>query len=124
MAHARAHLLYGEWLAAEHRRADSRRELKSAHELFAASGAEAFATRAARGLGPAGRQTRARRAGGHGGLTDQEAAIARLARDGLTNPEIGARLFISPRTVQYHLHKVFGKLGVSSRTELGVALEE
>jgi DNA-binding CsgD family transcriptional regulator len=126
---ARAHLLYGEWLRSERRRVDAREQLRSAHELFAAMGMEAFARRAARELlatgENAGSVPAAHRAGSNGrGLTDQEAQIAQLAGEGLSNPEIGARLFISPRTVEYHLHKVFRKLGISSRNQLtGVLFE-
>jgi len=90
--------------------------------MLAAMGAEAFARRARRELLATGESARKRTAATRGGLTAQEAQIARLARDGLSNPEIGAQLFISPRTVQYHLHKVFGKLDISSRIELETAL--
>jgi ATP/maltotriose-dependent transcriptional regulator MalT len=100
---ARAHLLYGEWLCREGRRTDARAQLRTAHEMFATMGAEAFAERAERELLAAGETTRKRVAATGGQLTPEEAQIARLARDGLSNAEIGARLFISPRTVQYHL---------------------
>jgi DNA-binding CsgD family transcriptional regulator len=115
---ARAHLLYGEWLRRERRRLDARAELRTAHELFATMGAEAFADRAGRELLATGEPARKRSVETRGKLTPQEAHIARLARDGLSNPEIGVRLFISPRTVEYHLHKVFTKLDISSRNQL------
>ena len=119
---ARAHLVYGEWLRRQRRRLDAREQLGTAHDMLAAMGAEAFAERAARELLATGGTARKVTVGTGSGLTAQEAQIARLARDGLSNPEIGARLFISPRTVEYHLHKVFGKLDISSRTELGGVL--
>jgi DNA-binding CsgD family transcriptional regulator len=116
---ARAHLLYGEWLRRENRRSEAREQLRTAHEMLTASALEAFAGRAARELLAAGEAARSDGAqGATGALTAQEAQIARLARDGLSNPEIGARLFISPRTVEYHLHKVFTKLEISSRNQL------
>jgi len=118
---ARAHLLYGEWLRREKRRLDAREQLRTAHELFAAMGFEAFAERARRELAATGERARKRTVETRGDLTAQETQIARLAREGLSNPEIGAQLFISPRTVQYHLHKVFGKLGISSRVQLATA---
>ena len=119
---ARAHLLYGEWLRREHRRLDARTQLRTAHEQLTAIGAEAFAERASRELRALGQTTRTRRAETTDQLTPQEAQIARLARDGLSNPEIAARLFISPRTVQYHLSKVFAKFEIQSRTQLDRAL--
>jgi DNA-binding CsgD family transcriptional regulator len=119
---ARAHLLYGEWLRREQRRTNAREQLRTAHEMFASMGAEAFAQRAGRELLATGETVRPRATDTGVHLTAQEAQIARLARDGLSNPEIGARLFISPRTVQYHLHKVFAKLDISSRNELHRAL--
>jgi DNA-binding CsgD family transcriptional regulator len=119
---ARAHLLYGEWLRRERRRLDAREQLRAAHEMFTGIGAEAFADRAARELLATGEHARKRTVETREDLTPQEAQIARLARDGLSNPEIGVRLFISPRTVEYHLHKVFGKLGISSRNQLQSAL--
>ncbi len=115
---ARTHLLYGEWLRRENRRIDARETLRAAHEMFSAMGAEAFAERAARELLATGEKARKRTADTRGQLTAQETQIAELAREGHSNPEIGAQLFISPRTVEYHLHKVFTKLEISSRNEL------
>jgi DNA-binding CsgD family transcriptional regulator len=115
---ARAHLLYGEWLRRERRRVDAREQLRTAHEMFASMGAEAFADRASRELLATGETVRKRTVETSEELTAQEAQIARLARDGLSNPEIGTRLFISPRTVKYHLRKVFIKLGINSRNHL------
>jgi DNA-binding CsgD family transcriptional regulator len=119
---ARAHLVYGEWLRRENRRIDARTELRAAQEMFAATGIEAFADRAASELLATGETARRRAVDARDELTAQEAQIARLARDGLSNPEIGARLFISRRTVEYHLHKVFTKLGITSRNHLHRAL--
>jgi DNA-binding CsgD family transcriptional regulator len=119
---ARAHLVYGEWLRRERRRVDAREHLQSAHDLFVAIGMEAFAQRAARELLATGVTARARTVETRDVLTPQEAQIASLAGAGLSNPEIGGKLFISPRTVQYHLHKVFAKLNVNSRSELAGAL--
>jgi DNA-binding CsgD family transcriptional regulator len=115
---ARGHLLYGEWLRRERRRLDARAQLRTAHDMLATMGVEAFAERAARELLATGETARKRTVETSVELTAQEAQIARLARDGLSNPEIGARLFISPRTVKYHLRKVFTKLDISSRNEL------
>jgi DNA-binding CsgD family transcriptional regulator len=121
---ARAHLLYGEWLRRERRRLDAREHLRVAHGLLAAMGVAAFADRAWRELRATGATSTGSTASqrpahtGPGELTAQEAQIARLARDGLSNPEIGTRLFISAHTVQYHLRKVFAKLGISSRSQL------
>jgi len=123
VALARSHLLYGEWLTRTGRRADAREQLGRAHDMFASRGIEAFAARAAKGLPGGGAPAQRRSLGRGGDLTAQQAEIARLARDGMTNPEIGARLFLSPRTVEYHLHKVFERLGVASRNELALVLE-
>jgi DNA-binding CsgD family transcriptional regulator len=119
---ARAHLLYGEWLRRQRRRLDARAQLRTAHDLLEAMGIEAFAERARRELEATGETARKRTVDTSGELTAQEAVIARLARDGLSNPEIGSRLFISVRTVKYHLRKVFAKLGISSRGQLDRAL--
>jgi DNA-binding CsgD family transcriptional regulator len=119
---ARAQLLYGEWLRRQGRRTDSRAQLRAAHELFEAIGMEAFAARARRELLATGEKVRSRPAETRDELTPQERQIARLARDGLSNPEIGAQLFLSPRTVEWHLRKVFAKLGIRSRRELANAL--
>ena len=121
---ARAHLLYGEWLRREHRAAEARAQLRTAHEMFAAIGMQAFAERARRELQAAGEQVRRHTADTHSDLTPQEAQIARLARSGLSNPQIAAQLFLSPRTVQYHLAKVFTKLEISSRRQLERALPD
>jgi DNA-binding CsgD family transcriptional regulator len=115
---ARGHLLYGQWLRRERRRGDARAQLRIAHDLLDAMGIEAFAERARRELAATGETARKRAVQNTLQLTAQEAQIARLARDGLSNPEIGARLFISPRTVKYHLRKVFMKLDVTSRSQL------
>jgi DNA-binding CsgD family transcriptional regulator len=119
---ARAHLLYGEWLRRQRRRLDAREQLRTAHSLLEAMGLEAFAERARRELLATGETARKRTVDTSGELTAQEAVIARLARDGLSNPEIGTRLFISARTVQYHLGKVFAKLAISSRGQLDQVL--
>jgi ATP/maltotriose-dependent transcriptional regulator MalT len=116
---ARAHLLYGEWLRGERRRLDAREQLRTAHEMFVSMGAKAFADRAARELAATGVRAPKPRVETRNRLTAQEVQIGRLAHEGFSNPEIGARLFLSPRTVEYHLHKVFTKLGIGSRTELG-----
>jgi DNA-binding CsgD family transcriptional regulator len=116
---ARAHLLYGEWLRRERRRSQAREQLRTAHEMFTTIGMEAFADRAARELRATGETARKRTVATSGQLTPQETQIARLARDGLTNKEIAGRLYLSTRTVEYHLHKVFAKLGVTSRNQLG-----
>jgi len=119
---ARAHLLYGEWLHREKRRADARHQLRDAHGLFMSIGMESFAERARKELLAVGENVDKRTPETRDALTAHERQIARLARDGLSNPEIGARLFLSPRTVEWHLHKVFAKLGIRSRSELSSAL--
>ena len=119
---ARARLLYGEWLRRERRRVDAREQLRTAHEMFSRWASTAFAERAERELRATGATARKRRVETSGNLTPQEAQIARLAGEGLSNPEIAGRLFLSPRTVEYHLHKVFTKLRISSRRELAVIL--
>ena len=121
---ARTHLLYGEWLRREHRRIDARKQLRTAYTMLDTMGIEAFAERARRELRATGETAPKRTAETRDELTAQETQIARLARDGLSNPEIGARLFISRRTVEYHLHKVFTKLGISSRNQLHRALDD
>jgi len=123
VALARAHLVYGEWLRRENRRIDARDQLRTAHQVLVSAGAEAFAERARRELVATGETVRRRSqdADAHE-LTPQEAHIARLARDGRSNAEIGAELFLSVRTVEWHLRKVFGKLGISSRRALRDAL--
>ncbi|MFJ9022007.1 ATP-binding protein [Streptomyces sp. NPDC102259] len=115
---ARAQLLYGEWLRRENRRVDARAQLGVAHEMFSQMGAEAFAERARSELQATGAKVRRHTVATPAALTPQEAQIARLAGEGLTNPEIGARLFLSPHTVEWHLRKVFSKLGISSRKEI------
>ena len=119
---ARAHLLYGEWLRREHRRVDARAQLRAAHDLLSAMGMQAFAERARKELAATGERARTRTVATRDDLTAQERHIAQLASDGLSNPEIGARLFLSPRTVEWHLRKIFGKLGIRSRHALAAAL--
>ena len=121
---ARAHLLYGEWLRHEGRRADARMQLRTAHDMLATIGMQAFRERARRELVATGEKVRKRTAATRDDLTAQEAQIAWLARDGLSNSEIGAQLFISARTVEWHLGKVFAKLGITSRSGIRTALPE
>jgi DNA-binding CsgD family transcriptional regulator len=121
---ARAHLLYGEWLGRAGRRADAREQLRTAHELLTALGMAGFAERARRELLAAGGTARQRDVETVTALTAQETLIARLACDGATNAEIGAQLFLSARTAEYHLRKVYTKLGISSRRQLHAALAQ
>jgi ATP/maltotriose-dependent transcriptional regulator MalT len=115
---ARAHLLYGEWLRREQRRVDAREQLRAAYEQFTSIGMEAFAERARGDLLATGEKVRKRTVETREELTSQEVQAARLAARGLSNAEIGAELFLSPRTVEWHLRKVYGKLGIKSRREL------
>jgi len=119
---ARAHLLYGEWLRRQRRRRDARDQLGTAYQIFDSIGAAAFAERARIELRATGGHARQHTIQTPDTLTAQEALIARLAGEGASNPEIAAQLFISPATVAYHLHKVFTKLGISSRGQLAPAL--
>ena len=119
---ARARLVYGEWLRREGRRGESREQLRIAEKMFTEMGMEAFADRTGAELVAAGAKPRTRRLEVHEALTSQEEQIARLARDGLSNADIGGQLFLSPRTVEYHLHKVFVKLGIDARSGLDAAL--
>ena len=121
---ARAHLLYEEWLRREHRRADARAQLHTAHEMFDAIGMQPFAERARRELLATGERVRRHAGYTQSDLTPQKAQIARLAQAGLSNPQIAAQLFLSAHTIEYHLRKVFTKLGISSRRELRDALLE
>jgi DNA-binding CsgD family transcriptional regulator len=121
---ARAHLVYGEWLRREGRRTDARAQLRAAYDQFTSIGMEAFAERARRELWATGERARGRRPEARDELTPQEAQIADLACAGLSNPAIAARLFLSPRTVEYHLRKVFAKLEISSRNQLHGALPD
>jgi DNA-binding NarL/FixJ family response regulator len=119
-----ARIFYGEWLRRQGRRVDAREQLRVAHDLFAAIGMEAFAERTRRELAVTGEKVRKRSPETRERLTAQEEQIAQLARDGLSNPEIGAQLFLSARTVEWHLRTVFTKLDISSRRQLRVALPE
>ena len=119
---ARAHLLYGEWLRRENRRLDARHQLRAAYHLFTVIGADAFAERARSELLATGEKVRKREVDTYSQLTPQEEHIVRLARDGRTNPEIAAELFLSTRTVEWHFRKVFAKLGITSRRDLHNAL--
>ena len=121
---ARGRLLYGEWLRRQGRRVDAREQLRAAHDALASIGADAFAERARRELLATGEKARSRRDDTRDELTPQEEQIARLARDRLTNPEIASQLFLSPRTVEWHLRKVYAKLEISSRRDLRSALPE
>jgi DNA-binding CsgD family transcriptional regulator len=119
---ARTHLLYGEWLRRMNRRVDARAQLHIAYDNFSSTGMQAFAERASREMSATGETVRKRTVETRDDLTPQERQIAELARDGLSNPEIGARLFLSRRTVEWHLRHVFVKLGIQSRRELSSAL--
>jgi DNA-binding CsgD family transcriptional regulator len=119
---ARAHLLYGEWLRRERRRGDARPQLHTAYDQLTSIGMEAFAERARRELAATGKTVRKRTVETQDELTSQERQVALFARDGMSNSEIGARLFLSQHTVAYHLRKVFAKLGINSRRELAAAL--
>ncbi|GIF63261.1 putative transcriptional regulator, LuxR family protein [Asanoa ishikariensis] len=121
---ARARLLFGEWLRRQNRLVDARTHLRPAHDAFTTMGAEGFADRAGRELAATGETVRGRTAGARDDFTPQEAQIARLAGAGRTNPEIGAAMFLSPRTVEWHLRKIYMKLGIGSRRELAAALRE
>jgi DNA-binding CsgD family transcriptional regulator len=121
---ARAHLVYGEWLRRENRRFDARDQLRRAHDMFHGMGAEAYAGRARRELLATGERARERTVTAHADLTPQESQVARLAAAGRTNPEIGSELFVSPRTVEYHLSKVFTKLGLTTRRELRTVVSQ
>jgi len=115
---ARARLLYGEWLRRERRRLDAREQLRAAHELLAGMGARVFAQRARGELLATGERTRRRVVETNHLLTWQEHQVASMARDGYSNQDIGSRLFISPKTVEYHLHKAFNKFAITSRYQL------
>jgi ATP/maltotriose-dependent transcriptional regulator MalT len=119
---ARAHLLFGEWLRRAGRRGAARDELRTAHAMFTDMGMQAFAERTRRELQATGEKLRKRAVETRDDLTAHERQIAQLACDGLSNPEIGARLFLSPRTVEWHMRKVFGKLGIHRRRDLASAL--
>jgi ATP/maltotriose-dependent transcriptional regulator MalT len=119
---ARTHLVYGEWLRRAGRRSDAREQLRTAHDMLNDSGMDAFAERARKELLATGERARKRTDDTRDDLTPHERQIAQLAVDGLSNPEIGARLFLSPRTVEWHMRKVFSKLGIHSRGELADAM--
>ncbi|WP_224275901.1 helix-turn-helix transcriptional regulator [Streptomyces sp. LS1784] len=122
VALARAHLLYGEWLRRQGREPDARGQLSTAHDMFVEIGAEAFAERTRRELAECGVSVSPPATQRTVELTEQESRIARRARDGRSNAEIGAELFLSARTVEWHLRKVFTELGISSRRELRTVL--
>ena len=124
MLTARAHLVYGEWLRREHRRADGRQRLGLAYDLLTHIGAAGFAERARRELAATGVVTNGPTPDTRATLTSQETQIARYAAEGLTNPEIGAQLFISAHTVEWHLRKVFSKLGIRSRRDIRAVLTD
>jgi ATP/maltotriose-dependent transcriptional regulator MalT len=119
---ARAYLLYGEWLRREGRRIDARQQLRTAHDMLAEIGMKAFAERAGRELAATGETVRKPRDETRADLTAQELQIARLASEGLTNPQIGGQLFLSPRTIEWHLRHTYQKLGISSRRELQMGM--
>jgi DNA-binding CsgD family transcriptional regulator len=119
---ARAHLVYGEWLRRQRRRVDAREQLRTAYEMFESMGAGAFAHRAETELVATGERARRRVPETVLSLTPHEWRIATMVSEGMRNSEVGAQLYISPRTVEYHLSKVFRKLGLSSRTELAAAM--
>jgi DNA-binding CsgD family transcriptional regulator len=114
----RVHLLYGEWLRRQNRRLGARTRLRAAYDMFTTMGIDGFAGRAAQELRATGETARKRTVGTAVELTAQEAQIARLVREGLSNPEIAARLYLSPRTVEWHLGKIFAKLQITSRRQL------